>query len=183
MTTKEQELKALAQIRKIVEGLGEDSYVGTAFEGCFEVAEENIKNDFACSMKQEVEMKQRQIENLSSRLEASRNEQEALKRKLQAAEASLKIAKENYKTENAALMSQIEDMEKAAIKEETLDAIKYIFGNEIINLKGEIFRLADTMATLAGTPTDIAFTGAVERYKKVKADIEERQRILKEIER
>lgn len=52
MTTKEQERKALAQIRKIVEGLGENSYIGTSFEGCFEIAEENIENDFACSMKE-----------------------------------------------------------------------------------------------------------------------------------
>ena len=40
MTTKDQERKALAQIRKIVEGLGEESYIGIAFEGCFEIAEE-----------------------------------------------------------------------------------------------------------------------------------------------
>lgn len=50
MTTKEQERKALEQIRKIVEGLGENSYIGTAFEGCFEIAESNIENDFADSM-------------------------------------------------------------------------------------------------------------------------------------
>lgn len=55
MTTKDQERKALAQIRKIVEGLGEESYIGIAFEGCFEIAEENIENDFACSMKQRAE--------------------------------------------------------------------------------------------------------------------------------
>lgn len=55
MTTKEQERKALEQIRKIVTGLGEDSYIGIAFEGCFEIAEENIENDFACSMKQRKE--------------------------------------------------------------------------------------------------------------------------------
>lgn len=50
VSTKEQERKALAQIRKIVEDLGENSYVGTAFIGCFEDAEENIENDFAFSM-------------------------------------------------------------------------------------------------------------------------------------
>ena len=49
MTTKEQERKALEQIRKIVEGLGEDSYIGFAFEGCFEDAEYNIQNDCAMS--------------------------------------------------------------------------------------------------------------------------------------
>lgn len=51
MTTKEQERKALEKIRKIIIELGEDSYVGTAFEGCFEDAEDNIENDFAMSMK------------------------------------------------------------------------------------------------------------------------------------
>lgn len=52
MTTKEQERKALEKIKALVEGLGEDSYVGKAFEGCFEVAEENIENDFFISMKE-----------------------------------------------------------------------------------------------------------------------------------
>ena len=55
MSTKEQERKALEQIRKIVEDLGPDSYIATAFDGCFEIAAENIENDFACSMKQRVE--------------------------------------------------------------------------------------------------------------------------------
>lgn len=40
--TKEQERKALARIKKIVEELGEDSYIGMAFEGCFEAAEATI---------------------------------------------------------------------------------------------------------------------------------------------
>lgn len=44
MSTKEQERKALEQIRKIVDGLGPDSYLATAFDGCFEIAEENIEN-------------------------------------------------------------------------------------------------------------------------------------------
>lgn len=68
MTTKEQERKALAQIRKIVEGLGQDSYIGTAFEGCFEIAEENIENDFACSMKQRAESAERMLATASSEL-------------------------------------------------------------------------------------------------------------------
>ena len=51
MTTKETERKALELIRSTVEKLGPNSYVGTALEGCFELAEENIENDFALSMK------------------------------------------------------------------------------------------------------------------------------------
>ena len=52
MTTKEQERTALEKIRKIVESLGEDSYVATALEGCFEIAERNIEYDWASSYKQ-----------------------------------------------------------------------------------------------------------------------------------
>ena len=50
VSTKEQERKALEQIRKIVSDLGEDSYIGMAFKGCFEIAADNIENDFAISM-------------------------------------------------------------------------------------------------------------------------------------
>lgn len=53
--TKDQERSALQKIRSIVESLGPNSYVGTAFEGCFEIAEKNIEDDFACSLKQQVE--------------------------------------------------------------------------------------------------------------------------------
>lgn len=68
MTIKEQERKALEQIKKIIESLGEDSYIGTAFEGCFEIAEENIENDWACSMKQRVEEAEKREQKLTKEL-------------------------------------------------------------------------------------------------------------------
>lgn len=50
MTTKEQERKALAKIRTIVAELGENSYIGTAFKGAWELAEQNIDDDAAFSV-------------------------------------------------------------------------------------------------------------------------------------
>lgn len=47
MTTKDQERAALAKIRKIVADLGENSYLGSAFDGAFELAEQNIEDDAA----------------------------------------------------------------------------------------------------------------------------------------
>lgn len=64
IATKEQERKALEKIREIVDGLGENSYIGTAFEGCFEIAEENIEYDFADSMEQRLEGAKREIDFL-----------------------------------------------------------------------------------------------------------------------
>ena len=66
--TKDQERKALEQIRKIVEGLGADSYIGTAFEGCFEIAEDNIENDFANSMKEQRDNGQKYIMELETKV-------------------------------------------------------------------------------------------------------------------
>ena len=55
IATKEKERAALGEIKKIVESLGEESYLSVAFDGCFEDAESNIENDFAYSMKSRFE--------------------------------------------------------------------------------------------------------------------------------
>ena len=47
MVTKDQERKALKKIRDIVDSLGDDSYIGATFEGIFEIAENNIDNDWS----------------------------------------------------------------------------------------------------------------------------------------
>lgn len=49
--SKEEERKALDQIRKIVSDLGPGSYLEATFKGCFELAESNIDNDFMISFK------------------------------------------------------------------------------------------------------------------------------------
>ena len=69
MITKEQERRALAKILAIIESLGEDSYVGTAFEGCAEIARQNIDNDFACSMRQRVYIQEARADRLALELQ------------------------------------------------------------------------------------------------------------------
>lgn len=71
VATKEQERKVLEQIRKMVEELGTDSYIAMAFEGCFEIAESNIDNDFGCSMKQRAESAERKVETAVQREKAA----------------------------------------------------------------------------------------------------------------
>lgn len=56
MATKEQERQAIEKIRKIVKELGENSYVGFAMEGVLELAEDNIREDTAYSMKKNAEI-------------------------------------------------------------------------------------------------------------------------------
>lgn len=68
MTTKEQERKALAKIKAIVEGLGENSYIGTALAGCFEKAEENIEYDAAFSLQDELQTAEKENTLIKSQL-------------------------------------------------------------------------------------------------------------------
>lgn len=64
MATKQQEREALNKITAIIKELGEDSYIAAAFDGCLDVAEQNISNDFMCSMKEQAEGAQKEVANL-----------------------------------------------------------------------------------------------------------------------
>lgn len=72
IATKDQERKAIEEIRKIVDNLGENSYVGAAMEGVLELAEDNIENDFVQSMKENVETAEKRAHELEEELEEAR---------------------------------------------------------------------------------------------------------------
>lgn len=152
MTSKEMERKALEQIRKIVDGLGEGSYLTTAFEGCFEDAEYNIENDFACSMKDRVDSAEKKIEKLTADLahvteqskyfekklreqeqQTGRNFQEATKYAERVRELETKL--------NAATAGQQEAQE--AVAAATAEAQKTIDrqADEILHLKAKLYDL------------------------------------------
>ena len=92
MATKEQERKALAQIKAIVDQLGEDSYIGMAFDGCFEIAQENIDNDWGCSYKQVAESKSAEAEDLRKRFETLAKEKASVKQELEIVNNQLSTA-------------------------------------------------------------------------------------------
>lgn len=75
--TKQQERDALEKIRKIVEQLGPDSYLATAFEGCFDLAAENIENDWACYMADRVRRAEKRAAELEDKLAESKKDYEA----------------------------------------------------------------------------------------------------------
>ncbi len=139
MTTKDQERKALEQIRKIVESLGDDSYIGTAFDGCFEIAEENINNDFACSMKERAESAEYEVKCLYEKIaklqkelnEDSKNfegwhelceKKEDEIRRLRKKEDELREAleAEQEKNMNADVSNGLKDDEIAGLKDEII---------------------------------------------------------------
>ena len=92
--TKAEERKALEQIKKIIESTGKDSYIAAAFEGCADLAEENINNDFMDGWK--ARAIRRECEGLKTRDERD------------AARETLRVANETIET-YAARIDQLEE--------------------------------------------------------------------------
>lgn len=171
MTTKEQELKALEQIKKIVSNLGADSYIATAFEGCFEIAEDNIENDFACSMKQRAEHYMELYENL---------QEEYYTLKASADEESRRREDDNRKATEM-LDSMGERISKLNKRCPDINHYKQIWNlvyDSIENNKAWMDTHADTMADFSDHPTDIAFLNAAKNYKKCRTAYEEQKKLL-----
>lgn len=141
MATKEQELKALGQIRKIVENLGEDSYISFALEGCFEMAEQNIENDFACSWKQKAESAEKRAQRAE---ESAQDCKKALETARKDAEGWRSIAQQNMDKANTLLEKYGELGEKHnEVVEKNIELQKTLDEKdlEIMKLKAKLYDL------------------------------------------
>lgn len=134
MSTKQQELESLKKIREIVVELGPDSYIATAFEGCFEVAKSNIENDFADSMKARWQDADRKLNEANGTIEDLR--------------AKLAESEKDYEAAHATAhqIAEEKDAEIASIKNELINASKmaaYIkeYQRRIEKAEGEIIFL------------------------------------------
>ena len=157
MTTKEQERKALAQIRKIVEGLGETSYLATAFAGCFEDAEDNIENDFAFSWKDRAETAGRKIDELNKE-----------NRKLTALLDSYKQEIKSAAKTIADYQGRVRELEERRLSDDDIEDLKQLLDNEIYTAEESMEQSARTIVELAETPNDIGFAAAVKSNRAMK---------------
>lgn len=112
MTTKDRERNALEQIRGIVAELGVGSYIAAAFEGAFEIAEENIENDFACSLRDRWE----------GRCKTAEDKVESLKRELAQSKKDYAEARDDAFAESEAKNRQIEQL--SARRDELLSQLE-----------------------------------------------------------
>ena len=97
LPSKEQERKALDQIKKILKGLGDNpdnSYVCRAFDGCVEDAESNIENDFADSYKSRYEYRKAVCERLEKEVDKVDERAKEAERKQKMAEGLLQTKTE-----------------------------------------------------------------------------------------
>lgn len=105
--TKQQERDTLEKIRKMVEQLGPDSYLATAFEGCFDLAAENIDNDWACSMADRARSAEKRVAELEYKLSEAVKDYEA-------AHAAAHAVAEEKDAEIARLKDQLKQIQETA---------------------------------------------------------------------
>ena len=149
--TKQQERAALEKIRKIVEELGPDSYIATAFDGCFKDAEANIENDWALSMKDRWLTSDRELNDANGTIEELRDKLAESEKDYEAAHAT------------AHQIAEEKDAEIASLKSRLLAKTVADLGKEVNDAAARIVEVADQ-------PESAAFRNAVKDHRAAKAD-------------
>ena len=159
--TKQQERNALAAIKKMVEELGPQSYLATAFEGCFEDAEQNIEDDAAYSMKARLEIQaQRAIER--------GHEVDRLKADLTAAQSKIETLQSQFDFAS----QYIKKLERQQLSEELRRDLWVMVTDEAEVSRARMAEAADKMAAGADNPGCVLFKESVARYRAEKARAE-----------
>lgn len=148
--SKEQERKALGQIKAIVATLGENSYIGTALTGCLEYAAENIENDFACSMYD-------RWQSAEQKLEAAKAEIEELKAKDAEKDKAL-----------ATLGDKVAELVQNSITKTDLENVAELAKAELNNAQKTVKEHAAEIVEYADNPNSVQFREAVYRHRQSK---------------
>lgn len=146
--TKEQERDTLSKIKQMVEELGPQSYLATAFRGAFEDAEQNIEDDAAYSWYDRAESATKRAEAAEERLK------------------ELGGLVDSLKEENRSLGLRLT---RSVFPNELYLDLWTLATDDAQESRERMASAADIMAEMADTPQDIAFTRAVTIYREQKA--------------
>lgn len=163
--SKEQERKALESIRAIIATLGPNSYLATAFEGCFEIAEENINNDFADSMKDRWLTADRKLNEAHGIIEELRDKLAESEKDYEAAHAAAHEIAEEKDAEIAALRARI-------LSDDDLCDLSQVLSERRFTLDEEVKNAAERIVEAAGEPDSAAFKNAVLDHRAAKASLD-----------
>ena len=162
--TKEQERETMEKIKAMVAELGPQSYLKTAFEGVFEIAEMNIDEDAAYSFPGRVSLLEEQLKEMGSKYNAARSDVEVLRSQLDHAQ------------------EQADALKKQQLPVWLHSAVYGLASEELATSKARMEQAAETMAYYAEAPQDIAFAEAVKGYRAAKERREVCEQIVKGLE-
>lgn len=146
--TKAQERETLEKIKAMVAELGPQSYLATAFEGCFADAESNIENDFGDSM-------QRRWKSTTEELSATQEEISRLKAELDEAREQL-----------AAAQKQTAALKRQQLPEQLRRDLWVMVTDEAEASRARMAKAAHMMAVCADNPACVGFKESVADYRK-----------------
>ena len=156
--TKQQEREALEEIKAIVASLGETSYLATAFEGCFEDAENNIEDDAAYSMK--------------DRWVSSEEKLAAANKKISNIELDnrdLRLALEKAKQEAADAQQALRDK---TLSPDDMEDVQALVQQDIFTLDEESKAAAKAIVEHADKPESKEFKQAVRDHRNITGKLE-----------
>ena len=159
--TKEQERETLEKIKAMVAELGPQSYLKTAFEGVYEVAEMNIDEDAAYSFPGRVSLLEEQLKEMGSKYNAARSDVEVLNSQLDHAREQLAAAQE-----------QIATLKRGHLPEELRRDLWVMTTTEAEASRARMAEAAEKMAVGADNPGCVLFKDAVTLYRAEKARAE-----------
>ena len=171
IATKDQERETLEKIKAMVAELGPQSYLATAFEGCFEDAEGNIENDFGDSMKGRVEMAEEKARELGSQYNAAKMDASHLKDQLDDILVQLATAQE-----------QIAALKRQQLPEHLRRDLWVMVTDEAQASRTRMAEAADKMAVGADNPECVLFKDYVARYRAEKSRAEAMEQRATELE-
>lgn len=156
--TKDQEREALEKIKNIVDEVGgADSYIGMAFEGCFELAEENINNDATFSLKNRFE-----------------NAKLALSIKVQELEQSRKaVGEEHFRA-----VAAERELHVSCIRRDDLQAIRYFLAEQQESTRSCIARATEAVVANIERQDSYEFISACETIKEAKRKLSQYEKLM-----
>lgn len=173
--TKQQERDTLEAIKKMVAELGPQSYLATAFEGAFEDAESNIDNDFGDSMKRRWEYSEAQLKTAQGDIKQLKKQIEKTELTNRDLRLAIGKAKEEASVTINALRSRV-------LPDWLYENLWTLVTDEAAKARQGMAVAAEAMASYADCPTDIAFTSAVESYRRDKKKAEHCEKLAEDLD-
>ena len=159
--TKEQERETMEKIKAMVAELGPQSYLKTAFEGVFEVAEMNIDEDAAYSFPGRVSLLEEQLKEMGSKYNAARSDVEVLNSQL-----------DHVREQLAAAQEQIATLKRQQFPEELRRDLWVMVTTEAEASRARMAEAAEKMSVGADNPACVLFKDSVALYRAEKARAE-----------
>lgn len=159
--TKQQERDTLETIKKMVAELGPQSYLATAFDGCFEDAENNIENDFADSMKARWLHADAQLNAANDTIEELKEQLAESQKDCEAADGAAHAIAEEKDVEIAALRERV-------LSPDDLESVQALVYEQQATYSEELKKAAERIVENAGEPESEAFQSAVSDHRAAK---------------